>query len=107
MQDLQSSHENSFSSYFSLKIFKERRELSIKDDESETIAFQQQKITILFSMSLSLRGSFYKDDFESLIMPEKINLVSKSLKVDLDSKSFFLNIKGYFRVVSEACMFNI
>ena len=89
MQDLQSSHENSFSSYFSLKIFKERRELSIKDDESETIAFQQQKITILFSMSLSLRGSFYKDDFESLIMPEKIDLASKSLKVDLGSKSFF------------------
>jgi hypothetical protein len=103
LQDLQSSHENSFSSYFSLKIFKERRELSIKDDESETIAFQQQKTTILFFMSLSLRGSFYKDDFESLIMP----LASKSLKVDLDSKSFFLNIIGYFRVVSEACMFNI
>jgi hypothetical protein len=110
LQDLQSSHENSFSSYFSLKIFKERRELSIKNDESEklwTITFQQQKTTILFFMSLSLRGSFYKDDFESLIMPEKIDLASKSLKVDLDSKSFFLNIKGYFRVVSEACMFNI
>jgi hypothetical protein len=89
LQDLQSSHENSFSSYFSLKIFKERRELSIKDDESETIAFQQQKTTILFSMSLSLRGSFYKDDFKSLIMSEKIDLASKSLKVDLDSKSFF------------------
>jgi hypothetical protein len=92
LQDLQSSHENSFSSYFSLKIFKERRELSIKIDESEklwTITFQQQKTTILFFMSLSLRGSFYKDDFESLIMTEKIDLASKSLKVDLDSKSFF------------------
>jgi hypothetical protein len=52
-------------------------------------------------MSLSLRGSFYKDDFKSLITLQKIDLPSKNLKVDLDSKGFFffLNIKGYFRVV--------
>ena len=50
-------------------------------------------------MSLSLRGSFYKDDFESLIMPEKIDLASKSLKVDLDSKSFFWILKDILELL--------
>jgi len=56
-------------------------------------------------MSLSLRGSFYKDDFESLIMPEKIDLASKSLKVDLDSKSFFWILKDILELlVRHACL---